>query len=92
MHLITFFINFALAGQMAASSQGPSETEQEVLPPRKPRKRGRPRKTTDSQDKTPAKMNISATSEAPVNRDSPDIPESPEMTPSGRPKRRAAKV
>ncbi|XP_017349715.1 general transcription factor 3C polypeptide 2 [Ictalurus punctatus] len=80
-------------GQTAASSQGPSDTEQEVLPPQnKPqKKRGRPRKTVNNQDSDPTKMK-SAPSEVPVNHDSSAIPESPEMTPSGRPKRKAAKV
>lgn len=92
INCLFFFFYCALAGQTAASSQGPSDTEQEVLPPhKKSRKRGRPRKTINNQDKSPAKMK-SATSEAPVNHDSPVIPESPEMTPSGRPKRKAAKV
>ncbi|XP_060770165.1 general transcription factor 3C polypeptide 2 isoform X2 [Neoarius graeffei] len=75
-------------GQTAASSQGPPDTEQVVLPPRK---RGRPRKIINIDNNGPAQIK-STTSEAPVNHDSPIIPESPEMTPSGRPKRKAAKV
>ncbi|MCI4395881.1 hypothetical protein PGIGA_G00196970 [Pangasianodon gigas] len=80
-------------GQTGASSQGPSDTEQEVLPPHtKSNKRGRPRKTLkNNQDTGPAKTKSTA-SEAAVNHDSPAIPESSEMTPSGRPKRKAAKV
>ncbi|KAK3506761.1 hypothetical protein QTP70_023931 [Hemibagrus guttatus] len=76
-------------GQTAASSQAPSDTDQEVLPaPEKSRRRGRPRrfmKNDESLEKTKS-VNVEAADNLGV------IPENPGVTSSGRPKRKAAKV
>lgn len=84
------FLHVLLAGQTAAGSQGPAGTEQEVLPtPNQRRKRGRPRKTPKLvQDES---LDY-AKAEAADHQDSGGVPQSPEMTPSGRPTRRAAKA
>lgn len=85
----SLFLLFALAGQVAANSQGPSDGDPEVFPQRnKPGKKGHPRKRINILDQSLEKMK-SAMKEERLNH---DIPETPETTPSGRPKRRAAKV